>query len=59
MKHLPRGTKLPWHRVLKSNGELAFPVASAPYKRQKDLLEREKVLFRGGKVALKQYQWEI
>jgi methylated-DNA-protein-cysteine methyltransferase-like protein len=59
MKHLPRGTKLPWHRVLKSNGELAFPVASPSYKRQKDLLEREKVIFRGGKVALKQYQWEI
>lgn len=58
MKDLPRGTKLPWFRVLKSNGALAFPVASAPYKRQKELLEHEKVIFKGGKVPLKQYQWD-
>jgi methylated-DNA-protein-cysteine methyltransferase-like protein len=58
MKHLPKGTKLPWWRVLKSDGALAFPVASAPYKRQKELLEREKVIFKGGKVPLKQYQWD-
>jgi len=58
MKDLPKGTKLPWFRVLRSDGALAFPVASAPYKKQKELLEREKVLFKGGKVSLKQYQWD-
>lgn len=58
MKDLPQGSKLPWFRVLRSNGELAFPVASAPYKKQKELLEREKVIFKGGKVSLKQYQWD-
>jgi methylated-DNA-protein-cysteine methyltransferase-like protein len=58
MKDLPKGSKLPWFRVLKSDGALAFPVASAPYKRQKELLEREKVIFKGGKVPLKQYQWD-
>lgn len=58
MKDLPKGSKLPWFRVLKSNGALAFPVASAPYKRQKGLLEKEQVLFKGGKVPLKQYQWD-
>ena len=58
MKDLPKGSKLPWFRVLRSDGALAFPVASAPYKKQKELLEREKVLFKGGKVSLKQYQWD-
>lgn len=58
MKNLPKGTKLPWHRVLRSSGELAFPVASAAYKKQKELLEREKVVFTNYKVALKQYQWD-
>jgi methylated-DNA-protein-cysteine methyltransferase-like protein len=58
MKNLPTGTKLPWHRVLKSSGELAFPVASAPYKKQKELLEREKVIFNNHKVALKQFGWD-
>lgn len=58
MKDLPHGSKLPWYRVLKSDGALAFPVASTPYKKQKDLLEREKVIFKGGKVSLKEYQWD-
>jgi methylated-DNA-protein-cysteine methyltransferase-like protein len=58
MKNLPKGTKLPWHRVLRSDGALAFPVASAPYKKQKELLEREKVVFRNYKVPLKQYRWD-
>jgi methylated-DNA-protein-cysteine methyltransferase-like protein len=58
MKDLPRGSKLPWFRVLRSSGELAFPVESVAYKKQKELLEREKVIFRGCKVALREYQWE-
>ena len=58
MKNLPKGSKLPWHRVLRSNGELAFPVASAPYKKQKDLLEREKVIFRNYKVPLREFRWD-
>ncbi|MEY4641800.1 MAG: hypothetical protein RLZZ227_1794 [Pseudomonadota bacterium] len=58
LKNLPKGTRLPWQRVLKSNGALAFPVASGPYKKQKELLEREKVIFSNYKVALKQYGWD-
>lgn len=58
MKNLPKGTKLPWYRVLRSSGELAFPVASAAYKKQKELLEREKVIFKRCRVSLKQYQWD-
>lgn len=58
MKNLPRGSTLPWHRVLRSNGELAFPVGSAPYKRQRALLEKETVAFKNGKVPLKQYRWD-
>lgn len=58
MRDLPRGSKLPWFRVLRSSGELAFPPGSAAYKKQKELLERENVIFKGYKVALKQYQWD-
>lgn len=58
MKDLPQGSKLPWFRVLRSSGELAFPVGSAPYKKQKELLEREKVIFKGYKVSLREYQWD-
>ena len=58
MKNLPHGSTLTWHRILRSTGELAFPVGSAPYKRQRVLLEKEKVAFKDGKVPLKQYRWD-
>ncbi len=58
LMHLPHGSKLPWFRVLRSNGALAFPPGSEAYKRQCVLLEKEKVMFRNGKVPLKQYQWD-
>lgn len=58
LRQLPRGTRLPWFRVLRSTGELAFPAASPGWKRQKNLLEKEGVVFRGMKVALNQHQWK-
>lgn len=58
LKNLPRGTTLPWYRVLRSNGELGFPVGSAPYKRQRALLAREGVQFKEHKVALRQFRWD-
>ncbi len=58
LNRLPKGTTLPWFRVLRSSGELAFPPHSAAWKRQKTLLEAEGVKFKGLKVPLKQYQWQ-
>jgi methylated-DNA-protein-cysteine methyltransferase-like protein len=57
--NLPNGTTLPWFRVLRSSGELAFPPGSAAWKRQKALLEAEGVIFTAMKVSLKQYQWQV
>ena len=58
LKQLPKGTRLPWFRVLKSNGELAFPTASPAWKKQKKLLEAEGILMRGMKIPLLIYQYE-
>ena len=57
LKNLPKGTTLPWFRVLKSNGELAFPAASPAWKKQKKLLEVEGILMQGMKVQLSVYQY--
>ena len=57
LKNLPKGTTLPWFRVLKSNGEVAFPAASPPWKKQKKLLEAEGILMQGMKVQLSVYQY--
>lgn len=59
LRHLPKGTALPWFRVLRSSGELAFPPASSAWKRQKALLEDDGVLFKGMKVSLRQYLWDL
>jgi len=58
LNHLPKGTTLPWFRVLRSSGELAFPPGSAAWKRQQALLEAEGVIFKGMKVPLPKYQWQ-
>ena len=33
---LPKDTALPWHRVLKANGQIAFPSNSSAFARQKN-----------------------
>lgn len=59
MKNLPAGTKLPWHRVVNSQGRISFPRDSASYQRQKSLLEGEGVVFVKGKFSMKEYGWLI
>jgi methylated-DNA-protein-cysteine methyltransferase related protein len=59
LKNLPKGTTLPWHRVLKSSGALAFPPGSAHHRRQRDLLAQEGVLLlKSGRVPMKECQWQ-
>lgn len=57
LKNLPKGTRLPWYRVVNSKGELSFPVQSASWIRQKEQLEAEGVVFVGKRFRLKTYQW--
>lgn len=57
MKNLPAGTKLPWFRVVNSQGRLPFPQDSSQYQSQKKKLESEGVVFIGGRFSLTEYQW--
>ena len=41
LRNLPHDTQLPWHRVVRAHGKLAFPKGSDAYHRQKNLLEEE------------------
>lgn len=58
MKMLPAGTRLPWHRVVNSQGKLSFPVDSRQYQHQKRKLEVEGVVFIKGRFSLREYQWD-
>ena len=59
MKKLPAGSKLPWYRVVNSQGKLSFPQDSAQYQRQKSLLEKEGVVFINGRLSLREFGWSI
>lgn len=60
---LPRGARqvvavlksteveLPWHRVIRADGRIAFPADSAQFLEQQRLLRAEGVIVREGRVA--------
>ena len=49
--------RVPWHRVMNASGRISFPEGSEAYLEQRARLEREGVLFIGGRVDLKRYGW--
>ena len=44
--------KLPWHRVLRSDGRIAFPAGSKGFAEQARRLKAEGVVVRNGRVAM-------
>lgn len=58
LKNLPKDSKLPWHRVINSQGKISFPLDSDTYRLQKRRLHEEGVIFQKDKVALNKYGWK-
>lgn len=54
---LPAGHQIPWYRVLRSNGQIAFPEGSEQFENQKAKLEQEGVEVERGRVKLNVHQW--
>jgi methylated-DNA-protein-cysteine methyltransferase-like protein len=54
---LPQGSNVPWHRVINSQGRISLPRTSGHYSKQKDLLEKEGVVFKKGRVDLREFGW--
>ena len=50
--------KLPWHRVLNSQGKISFDKTSHNYRKQKKLLQNEGVIFNLEQLDMKKYQWK-
>ena len=48
---------LPWHRVLRSSGQIAFPAGSEEADCQVGLLQEEGVPVFNYRVAMKDWQW--
>ncbi len=54
LSRLPKGSKLPWHRVINSQGKISNPNPTI----QKLRLEKEGVVMVNGRVNLRIYRWE-
>ncbi len=54
---LPPNSKIPWHRVINSQGKISLPKANGEYAEQKRLLIKEGVVFKGEAINLERYGW--
>jgi methylated-DNA-protein-cysteine methyltransferase-like protein len=50
--------KLPWQRVLRSDGRIAFPRGSRASSEQRARLLEEGVIVRNGRIDLKRFGWQ-
>ena len=58
MRRAPRKLELPWHRVVNAQGKISFPADSSGYRKQKDRLEEEGVVFIKGRIDLARYGYQ-
>ena len=58
MRRAPRSMKLPWHRVINAQGKISIPEDSPSHQRQRDLLEREGVVFLNGRIDLERFGYQ-
>lgn len=58
LKQLPANSKIPWHRVINSQGKISFPQGSPAFIKQQERLQAEGVAMLNGKVNLKKYLWQ-
>ena len=58
LKLSPQGHDLPWHRVLRSNGQIAFAANSEAAKKQRQLLSDEGVVVTNNRVNMRQFGWQ-
>lgn len=56
--YAPKALQVPWYRVLRSDGRIAFPPGSEHALLQTGLLQEENVVVLNNRVKLKTFQWQ-
>ena len=56
LRDLPRGTELPWHRVINAQGKISLSENSPSYQEQLRRLEKEGIKITKGRINLGSYQ---
>jgi methylated-DNA-protein-cysteine methyltransferase-like protein len=54
---VPKTMQVPWYRVLRSNGQIAFPIGTQQSQLQTGLLQQEGVAVINNRVKLSHFQW--
>ncbi len=54
---VPDDMTVPWYRVLRSDGRIAFPAGSPQAERQKQRLQEEDVVVLNNRVKLREFGW--
>jgi len=54
---VPDEMTVPWYRVLRSDGRIAFPAGSPQAERQKQRLQEEDVVVLNNRVQLREFGW--
>lgn len=55
---VPKSMNVNWHRVLRSNGQLAFTKGSENALHQMGLLQEEGVVVFNNRVKMKEFNWQ-
>lgn len=55
---VPKGRQVAWHKVLRSNGQIAFPKGSEQALLQTGLLQEDGVMVLKNRVKLANFQWQ-
>jgi len=58
LSETPASPDLPWYRVLRANGRIAFPAGSRGFRQQVRQLAAEGVLVVGGRVDVALHGWD-
>lgn len=58
LRHLPRGSDVPWFRVIQVSGKIAFPNGSSAFNEQKKRLMKEGVVILNGRIDMRKYRWQ-
>ncbi|MEP2651675.1 MAG: MGMT family protein [Paraglaciecola sp.] len=56
--NVPSELHVPWYRVLRSTGQIAFPAGTEQSRTQTGYLQQEGVAVFNNKVKLKSFQWQ-
>ena len=58
LRHLPKGHGVPWYRVIRSSGRIAFEKGSDGFNEQCKRLMMEDVPVLEGRIDMNKYRWQ-